>query len=425
MKTLIIFFMYLISIPVFSQENNPLSNELNSLYEKREYFTLQKVFDNNFSSLKNWQQLYYQALLDNVFNNPAESNTAIDKLLADYKDELTDSMEVILYHSKLINCVNLFSYKDASEITEVLLSQYKNHIGKDEIDELENSGLIWKSGASLSPQTVVSLGDTRLKIKKDIAGLVNVNVNVNDHDEQFIFDTGANFSTISESFAKKLGLTFLEGKLEVGTITSKKVSAGLACAKSLMIGNLKFSNVLFLVLPDEALTFGGGVYVIKGILGFPVIKEMKEIQISEHEIFVPLKINSKEKSNLALDGFIPLIETYVNQDTLIFSFDTGARRTMMYSVYYEKHKTMIDSTYKPEELSIGGAGGEVKVKGFKLDELSFQISNSKAVLEDVSLFSEKIKEKDKYVYGNLGGDFINSFGKMIINFEGMYVDFEK
>lgn len=64
-------------------------------------------------------------------------------------------------------------------------------------------------------------------------------------EEEFIFDTGANFSTVSESFAKKIGLIFLEGKIDVGTATSIEVSSKLAYATSLKIGNLNYSNVLF------------------------------------------------------------------------------------------------------------------------------------------------------------------------------------
>lgn len=424
MKTLIIAIMYLISLPVFSQEKNAATDELNSLYEKRQYFRLQKAFNNNIGDLKDWQKLYYQALLSNVFNNPSVSNMTIDKLLKEHKEDLTDSMKVNLYNSKLINSVNLFLYKDAAEITDVLLSEYRSKLDNDEIEELENSGLIWKSGIRLSPQTAESSGDTKLKIKKDLAGLVNINVNVNGHDEQFIFDTGANFSTISESYAKKTGLDFLEGTLMVGAITGNKVSSRLAYAKSLIAGNLTFHNVLFLVLPDEALSFGGGVYIINGILGFPVIKEMKEIHLSDEEIFIPHKVDAQGYSNLALDGFVPVIETFVNKDTLVFSFDTGARKTMMYLPYYEKYKTSVDSRYESQEIKIGGAGGEVMLKGFYLNDLNFQVGNSKVELDDISLIAERIMDKDKYLFGNLGGDFINKFNKMIINFEEMYVEFE-
>ncbi len=85
---------------------------------------------------------------------------------------------------------------------------------------------------------------------------------------------------------------------------------------------------------------------------------------------------------------------------------------------------MIDSSYELEDVKIGGAGGEIIVKGYRLKDLDFQIASGKAVLDDISLFSKPIKDEDEYLSGNLGGDFIHKFKKMIINFENMYVEFE-
>ncbi len=174
------------------------------------------------------------------------------------------------------------------------------------------------------------------------------------------------------------------------------------------------------------------MYVINGIIGFPVIKEMKEIHLSDGEMFIPAKPGNSVYSNLAFDGFLPVLETYVStnfilSDTLIFSFDTGAKSTMLYHTYYDKYRSMIDGNYKPADIKFGGAGGEETIKGFKINEMNFRISEGSTTLKNVSLLSEKIrdKESDKYLSGNLGGDFFNSFKTMIINFEDMFVQFEK
>ena len=421
----------LIPAVTYSQGSSAEVNFLNSLYNEKQFFKLKKQVIEMKDVLNDRQKLYYNSLIDNAFNDPGASNAGIDKLLKENPDELTDSMKVNLYNCRVINSVNLFDYKDSFEAVEILLSKYKPMIEEKELKDYENSAQIFKAGFTLAPQTVEIKGDTKMKTKKDLAGLVNIKAEVNGMEEEFIFDTGANFSTVSESFAKKLGLIFLEGKLDVGTATSIEVSSKLAYAKSLKIGNLTYGNVLFLVLPDEALSFAGGMYVINGIIGFPVIKEMKEIHLSDGEIFIPAKPGSSSNSNLALNGFIPVIETYVssafaNSDTLVFSFDTGAKKTMMYYSYYEKYKSLIDGKYEPTDIKFGGAGGEETLKGFKINDLNFRIFNENTTLKNVSLLSEKIKDKDndKYIGGNLGGDFFNSFKTMIINFEDMFVQFE-
>ncbi|MEO8665462.1 MAG: retropepsin-like aspartic protease [Ignavibacteria bacterium] len=423
MKIIFTLLLSFISAITFGQDKD-IPQTLNKLYNGKQFFKLRSELDKEISMIDEIQKEYFQSLVFSIFNRPAESNTLIDKLLNNNKGSLTDSMIVELYKSKLVNSVNLFLYDDALKTTEIILSQYKYLIEKEHFEDFENTNQIWKASAGLSPQTVTITGDTKLTVKKDMAGLTNVKVSINGNEEEFVFDTGANFSTITNTFAKKLGLKFLKGSLDVGTTTDMKVKSDLAYADSLSIGKMNFRNVLFLVFPDEALSFGNGVYVINGVIGFPVIKEMKEISLSENEIFIPLIRDKSSNRNLALDGFLPLIETIVNDDTLVFSFDTGAKATMMYQPYYEANKSDIESKYEIGDIRIGGAGGEVTLKGFKLNDMNFKIGSGNAVLNDVVLLSTQIKDDDEYLYGNLGGDFINKFKKMIIDFEDMFVEFE-
>jgi len=334
-------------------------------------------------------------------------------------------MKVNLLNSKLLNCINLHLYKEALNVTEKLLTEYNLHIEQDEIDELKNSALIWKAASDVGIQTVTRNGDTKLDIKKDIAGLTNIKVSTNNIEEEFIFDTGANFSTVSRSIAEKLGMNFLKGNVEVGTATGLKVNSELAYADTIKIGNMIFTNVIFLVLPDKDLSFADGFYVIKGIIGFPVIEDMNQVTLSEKEIFIPAEPERSAYNNLSMNGLIPIIETIVDSDTLTFSFDTGAKNTMLYSNYYESNRTHIDSNYLLQDINFGGAGGEVIMKGFILNGLRFEIASGKVSLDNISLISEHFTDNDEFVFGNLGNDFIKKFKKMTINFEYMYVDFEE
>ena len=293
------------------------------------------------------------------------------------------------------------------------------------MDDIKNSLIIWKAAGDLGAQIAEISGDSKINIKKDLAGLINIPVKCNGHTEDFIFDTGANFSVVSESYAKKLKMIMIGGGFEVGSVTGKKITSRLAYAELLEIGNIKISNVLFLVMPDESLSFAGGLYVINGIIVLPVIQEMKELHIRKSEIFIPAKRNPAINSNLLVDGFIPVIEVINNNDSLAFTFDTGAKTTLLYSSYYRLNKSVIDKKYEPEEIEFGGAGGTIKVKGFVLNDLIFQIGTSRLKLDDVKLVSERIKDHDKSFYGNLGQDYMGEFSEMVLNFEHMYVDFKK
>ena len=423
MKIYILVFLMLTNVTL-SQNADEIVDRMNRLCNEKQYFQLRRELENHGQTIDELYQRYFGAIVRNAFNKPGFSNIAINHLLLEDKDKLSDSMTARLIECKITNCVNLFEYANASDATDLLVSKYNGVYDKEYVEELKNSGLIWKAASLLSPQTVSVNADTRMKVKKDIAGLSNIDILINGKTEQFIFDTGANFSTVSESYAQKLGLKFLDGKIKVGTVTGIKVDSKLAYAESLTVGNLICSNVLFLVLPDESLTFGGGVYVINGILGFPVIKEMKEIHLTDEELFVPKIPEVAAVSNLSFDGFTPLVETIVNSDTLVFVFDTGAKSTILYYPYYKKNKSFIEANYTQEDIEFGGAGGQVRVRGYKLSDLNFNVSGSVKKLNGIPLLSKVMKPSDEYSFGNLGRDFTGSFKLMIMNFERMYVGFK-
>jgi predicted aspartyl protease len=296
MKTLIYFFILIYFTTAFSNSKvtSVTFNELNLLYQNEDYFKLMTCFESEKSSLEQWQKLFFEAVIQNKINKPGESNKVINDLLNNYSASLKDSLKLELYECKLINHVYLFEYKQALEASKLIMSQFISLLDSAEKDEMQNSELIWSAASDLKPQTSEVKADSKIKIKKDLAGMINIPVKSNDIESEFIFDTGANISTISESYAKKMNLKMLPGKIQVGTVTDKKVETGLAYSEKFEIGNMVFHNVLFLVIADEYLSFAGGLYTIDGIIGFPVIKEMKEIQLKSEELYVPAVPGKKE-----------------------------------------------------------------------------------------------------------------------------------
>lgn len=393
------------------------------LYENKEFYR----FERSTSSFKGeeWQNLYLSALLYGLKGKFKHSNTAIDSLLTSGRTLLADSLEKTLLEIKITNSVNLCDYKTAAKTSELLLKDFSGIMEKKEKDDVVNSLKIWDAASLLPVETATIEKDVKIPAERDLAGLLNVPVKINGITEDFVFDTGANFSVITKTYARKMKVKMLKGNIEVGAITGKKVISELAYAELLMIGGIEFHNVLFLVLPDDALSFAGGMYVINGIIGLPVIKAMKELHIRDNEIFVPSVPVAKDLNNLLIDGFISVIEVVIGNDSLAFTFDTGAKTTHMNRSYYLAHKEEIEKKYEPEEIELGGAGGTVKIKGFRIDEINFSVGSSGAQIKDIRLLAENIKDKEDLYYGNLGQDYMSQFSEMILNFESMYIDFRK
>ncbi|HCA42298.1 MAG TPA: hypothetical protein DEP28_03500 [Bacteroidetes bacterium] len=355
-------------------------------------------------------------------NKPEKSNEILKKFQNSGNLDYNKIKSILL--SMVNNYVHLYDYKSASEITDYYLKNYSDKILPKDKEEVENSQIIWKGFSETQPQEIIYTGTKKINYTKDIAGLMNIKVKSNNEDSEFVFDTGANFSTVTKSTAEKLKMKFVKGKIKVGTITGIKVDGELSYAEEFYIQDVLCKNVLFLVLPDETLSFGGGIYKISGIIGLPLIKDLGELIINKDGYMNISKVsNSSEFQNLLLDGFTPVIEVIYNNDSLDFTFDTGARQTLLYYPFYEKYKTFVEKNYEVTEVKFGGAGGEKVFKGYKIDKLKFSIGNSKGDLEDISLIKEIIKDDKKKMFGNLGQDYIKQFDNMLINFKDMKVNF--
>ena len=394
-------------------------NEIYSCIQQDNFFKAKEMYLKHKTNLTHPYQQFTEAVLDNAFNQLEDSDKKINFLIHQ-KNSIPDSLQVKLYEIKYDNAVKEYNYKEAKNAIQTILGHYKNYLNEEKISDFENSLKIWTALEHTPPQKADIPGQISIKMKKDIAGLNTLRVSVAKDSLDFIFDTGANLSTTTQSVAQRLKMNILPVDIEVGTITGAKVMAQLAVCDKLTLGAIEIYNIIFLVLPDEALAFPQINYQIYGILGFPVIEAFKEIRITKEGYFiVPEKRSSfSENSNMALNGLIPLI--YINNKH--FTFDTGADHTMFYYNFYLENKTEIEQQYELQKISFGGAGGKKEFEGFNID-YTFKIGEKEVTLKNINLLNEKVKAHETG-YGNIGQDLIEAFDTMIINFEHMFIKFE-
>lgn len=389
----------------------------NSL-ENNNYFKAKELYETNRGGLSRPYRLFTEAALDNAFNKLKKSEDKIEILSK--RKGIPDSLLIKLYETKYDNAIKLYHYKEAKNTAEIILRDYKKYLDKDDISDYENALNIWSALEDTAPQTIDLNSGTKLKMGKDIAGLNTLKVSSGKDTIDCIFDTGANLSTTSQSVAKQLNMNIIPVEIKVGTITGTNVTAQLAVCDTLALGNINIFNVVFLVLPDESLSFPQSNYKIYGILGFPLIEALREIQITRSGYFV---VPQKESlfsgtSNMALNGLIPLIY----MDKKYFTFDTGADMTILYHKFYVENRDNIEKYCQLQKIKFAGAGGRSEFDGYKMD-YTFKISNREITLKNVDILKEKIKSDEK-VYGNIGQDLIRQFDTMTLNFKHMFIKFE-
>ncbi len=415
---ILFFSLFLLQVFVFAGEASKLEN----FYEKRQYFELR----DELAKLKNDKTpdvLFYRAAVANKFNQPEKSIEYLQKFLK--KDGESKNLRGG-YELLADNYTKTYEYGKAADTYKILIDRFSGKITDAEAKGYENLFGLWNALRD-SPRQIVSVNkDTEIKGVRDKARLLNIPVEAGNQKMDFVFDTGANLSTITVSTAGKLGLKIIESDVSVGSSTDKNVKSKLAVMPELKIGNVSVKNAVFLVLEDKSLYFPPIDYQIHAIIGFPVIKSLGRITLTrDDKIFLAAK-NEKTKAepNMLLEGLLPLVAGTYNGKRMIFSFDTGATVSNFYHPFYEAEKETITKQSAPEKVKFGGAGGFQEVTVHKLKDLDLAIGGKTARFPTITVMTENVNNRSRYYYGNLGQDLIKQFERMTLDFDAMRITFE-
>lgn len=404
-------------------------NEFDSLYNlylTKDFFRLEAGLTSQQNNLEPWQSDVLKSFELNAFGQYEKSEELIDGLIEKNLESIPDSIMSRLFLTKTNNDVKLGEYKKAFESSKIIVDKYSSSLNNSLLDDVKNSMKIWQALSDVPKMKLLNRKALTIQIESDLAGLYNVPVKFGNKEFDFVFDTGANFSTITESNAKETGLQIFPIDFEVGTGTGEKVKAKVAVAKSFQLGELLFSDVVFLVLPDKALEFAGGIYKISGIVGFPVIDAMEEIRINnKNELRITNEEFSNSGKNLFFDGFMPIVQGIIDDDTLSFVFDSGAKQSSLYQPYYNLHRQHIEKNYKSKTIQIQGAGTKKNIKVFVMGTKEIRINNNSSTFKEINVYTEPLKIEDNYFHGKIGRDYFEGFKEVIINFKHPSINFVK
>lgn len=395
-------------------------SDLKNALDQNDFFTLSEKLTAIAQDIDKGKQLYYSAFVEKAFGHHAASNTAIDELLGQYSHQFPDSIIVELLDLKAANLLYQYQYKEVTDVYNTIITKHRASLDSNNVEQYQNL-IALTSGLKDVPKQSVSLQDAaRIPCSRNAFNHLMIPVGPVNGQDEFIFDTGANFSTISRSQAEKMKLKIIESKIAVGSSTLTEVQSAVAVADSLYIGEVLFQNVVFLLLPDEQLSFPDINYVIHGIIGFPVIFQMGHLTFEREGWLTIQRQNKKDgKANMFLDGLNPVVQVFAERDTLLFTFDTGAVNSELSFKYYKTHQTRLDSLGTTTNAR-GGVGGMVEVKEITLPTLNYRIGAQTGVLSNVPISLEEYAF-NKYFDGNLGQDVFSKYDRFVIDFVNMEV----
>jgi hypothetical protein len=398
--------------------------KLSEYVKQDKYSDLYTELSDGRTNYKEESLLFYDIIIKSVLNKPEESNQLINKFRKEFSGT-DDTVNYYITHSEYNNYLKLCNYKKLKEIGSVLIDKYKYFIDSSDYIELKDDNIRYSYLLNEEVITLNKKSDTKLKVIKDLAGYTLLTVKgSNDSTVNFIFDTGANVNAITGSSAKKLNLRIIpNSKIYVMGATGARNEARIGMAEKITIGNIEIQNAEFVVFADSLFTFAGGRYVINGAIGFPIFSRFEEITYTDSTIFIPKTPTLKAgEPNMFIKSDDYILSVGYKNKKYPFFFDTGNDKT-----YFEKNFYTIDSsffkTFNDTIFSFSGIGGGIHVRAKQADEITVTFSGKNFTL--VKPFIEmEYQPMSRNLYGSIGKDFMNLYGKRIMSFKEARIEFE-
>lgn len=274
----------------------------------------------------------------------------------------------------------------------------------------------------------VSIPKSPASVAIDIVdGNLFLPLTINNSAASYAFDNGASISMISESEAKRLGLTVQPTSATMYTMTGATIPMRIAVVNDLAIGGMHFAHVAFTVVPDSKPPFDELPAGKRGILGMPVLIAMKNQRWSAakktFEFNFPVALAAKPVQNLALEQTSTFVQVKYKNTPLLMSLDTGAQLTYLYPAFTTAFPAVV-AAGKKETKKVTGVGGSSDFDSTVLDSLTLTVGGRDVTLKPAHVLAKDNTPVSKWFAGNVGMDLLNQSSTTTLDWTTMTINLQ-
>jgi Aspartyl protease len=384
------------------------NSKLQTLYESHQWFALRDA------TLGPNPPLFYQSMVEAMFNQkrPAEQGLEAVIRATPNSPEAYNARQqlMILYFRNGL-------YHEAFSQLEGLLVKTPN------ARDLNNMVPLLSVLSESPDQSVAARKASSLHMQRQDGNLC-LPLTINGKKAEYILDTGANFSILSESEAARLGLTVRDVNTQFGDAGGTDFTARFASAKDLVIGGLHLKNVAFGVLPDTQGPFVELPAGKRGILGISVILAMQTMRWGHGDLFVfgfaPERENIS-RSNLAFEESYPVLQAGFQHEAVGLTLDTGAEHTILGPPFAKLFPDLLHALGLQESHKLTGFGGVASFDSIRVPVITFRVGGRNVSLKPAHILTESTGETSLWAAGNLGMDLLNQGRSVTLDFKSMRI----
>ena len=366
-----------------------------------------------------------EALLASNFNRPVEFREKLQKLIAEHQAEL--GFENVCNMTVIGAMVEGYegNYAVAADMVKAIAEAVKAATGS-----LEGTGLsellAYYEAVREYPAPVLEKPAEDIKIAlTEKSDLLWIPVVVNGKTYDFILDTGASFTMISQDLANDMGVKIIGDPVFVGGGESTGGYGQRAFIENMNVGPVSFKNVIAFVSENPT---DDDPLKVDAVLGMDFIERGGELQIdlAAMTLTIPAQPTVMPASgrNIILERNIPVVETTAaNGNRYTFILDTGASGANLSDLWFAKNAE-VAAALPVETQNVWGHGGAVQLEIVKIPEYKLTIGTASAEFKDLPATVPANGTVSSSRDGRLGMGLLKQFSKVIFNFEDMVVAFE-
>lgn len=379
------------------------------------------LHERRYPDLVRWVADHPSAYALGVLANRRNQNAESLRLLEPLVGQLDTARRHVALKTLADDYAKTYRYGAAADALRQLVRQSGAIMDSSERADVRANADVFDLLRGAPPQRSSNPRAFSVPVRRDTIGLLETVVAVGSDSAWWIIDTGANFSTITESVARRLGLTVSSGAARTQGISGGYVPLRVAIIPELRLGPARFENVVAFVLADSALSIPiTPPFQVTAVLGYPVLEALDRLTITPESVSVsphPLGAPTLE-SNLFLEQLNPIMTVTVDGSTGLYQFDSGASTTDLGVQFCAAYPRRVARAPK-RQIHLAGAGGEKVFPGYMIKNLPMTIGGRTTTLDSVTVFSGVTHAPFEPFWGNIGQDVIRQFGGWTIDFRAM------
>ncbi|MBL9200726.1 MAG: aspartyl protease family protein [Opitutaceae bacterium] len=252
---------------------------------------------------------------------------------------------------------------------------------------------------------------------------------INGKPARYVLDTGANFSVMTESEARRCGLTVRDAATKIANVGGTAIGLRAAVADEVTLGDARLAHVAFLVFRDDQQPFDEMAPAERGAIGLPVLLALQTLRLHrDGAIDLGFPSASADATptppNLAFDNLHPIARAECAGQPLTLIVDTGARTTQLWPPFARAFPALMAQAGAEQAHAVAGVGATQSVRAATLPEVTLRLGGFPATLKPARVHLKESSAQSHYFAGNLGRDLLGQAARATVDFATMRLTIE-